>query len=724
MWKGAEEMRRFDEEIDALLAKMTLKEKIGQLNQVPWPQDEKSLEICKENIRNGKVGSIILASSFIVGNGPKDETDADLYNELQRVAINESPNHIPIIYGMDVIHGHNTVYPVALANAAAFNPELTEKCYRNIAQEASADGIHWTFSPMLDLCRDPRWGRIVEGPGEDPYVGAQFAKATIKGFQGEDLSAENSLAACVKHYVGYGASEGGRDYHRTEISDYSLYNYYLPAFRAAADVGVTTAMSSFNDINGNPITSSKKYLTEILRDQLGFDGFVVSDWGAVQQLMKQGVAETRSDCAKLSIEAGLDMDMCSDCYIENLERMVQEGKVLEKTIDTAVRRILNVKFAKGLFQHPFRKKRKLERSVYLEDAKQLAAESMVLLKNDGVLPLRKNMKVALLGPFIEEKRSLLGTWTLKYILEETPSLLESMCEKIGTDNIILGEDVDGLYDSTARTAVKADVVVLALGESWKVTGECHCLSDISLTTEQKELIYKAKSTGKKVVGVFFCGRPIAMEGVSEYLDAILYAWHSGTRTADAVCDILFGDTVPSGKTAITFPRRTGHIPLYYNVTSSGRYVDCYYGQNSQVSYMDSESTPSYPFGYGLSYTNFVYGDPEIENRKMTISELKQGKKFVVTSEITNAGEFGGKEVVQLYIYDSVATTMRPLRELKGFQKVFIPKGETVKVTFELGYSDLGFYLENGTYTVESGKICIFVGEHCLSDHHTEIEILS
>ena len=344
--------KKFEKEIDELLSKMTLKEKIGQLNQIPEPNSDEQVEQYKEMIRNGEIGSIILASSATAGNDEQKYIKVELLDELQKVAVEEGPNHIPIIYGRDVIHGHHTVYPIPLASAASFNEELVEKCYRDVAAEASADGIHWTFSPMIDLSRDPRWGRIIEGTGEDPFLGARMGKACIKGFQGEKMSDDNSLVACAKHYIGYGASEGGRDYHRTEISDYSLYNYYLPAFREAVDAGVGTIMSSFNDVNGQPVTSSQKYLTRILREELGFDGFVVSDWAAVQQLLRQGVAEDRATCTKLAIEAGVDMDMCDNCYIENLERLVNSGEISEKVIDRAVRRILRIKYAKGLFDNP------------------------------------------------------------------------------------------------------------------------------------------------------------------------------------------------------------------------------------------------------------------------------------------------------------------------------------------------------------------------------------
>ena len=709
-----------DHEIDALLSKMSLREKVGQLNQVTGPLRASQVDDLKASIRKGEIGSLILASSATAGNDPQGHVNVALYNELQRVAVEESPNHIPMLYGRDVIHGHRTVYPIPLANAAAFHDELTEKCYRNIAKEASADGIQWTFTPMLDLCHDPRWGRVIEGPGEDPYVGACMARAVVRGFQGDNLADENSMVACAKHYIGYGASEGGRDYHRTEISDYTLYNYPLPAFRAAVEAGVGTVMSSFNDINGQPVTSGRKYLTDILRGKLGFQGFVVSDWGAVEQLQKQGVAADRADAARLAIQAGLDLNMCDKCFVENLEGLVNRGEVSEETIDLAVKRVLRIKFAKGLFVNPYCNLPQPDITQHLADARALAGESMVLLKNAGVLPLKKNMKIALAGPFLTERRSLLGSWTLDGDAEETPNLLEALQRKVGEDALVYEKETPFLYHNIDVLAAEADVILLALGESYKTTGENRAVADISLSSQQIELINRAKTTGKKVVGVFFCGRPIAMEGVADRLDAVLYAWHCGSETASAACDILFGDVVPSGKTPITFPRKTGHIPLYYNVTPSGRPVDCYYGEYPHNCYTDGAGDPFYPFGYGLSYTSFAYGKPQADKETCTLAQLRTGEKFLFWVEVANIGSHDGKEVVQLYIRDKLASRMRPLRELKAYRKVWIAKGETAVVEFDIGYKDLGFYDESGEYCVEKGEFEIYIGENCLTDNRITV----
>lgn len=706
--------KEFDTQVNELLSKMSIKEKIGQLNQLMGPLSKEDVDKLKNEIREGKVGSIIMASTWTAGNDQQDPIDVDLYNELQKVAVEESPNHIPMIFGKDVIHGHRTVYPVPLASAASFNPGLVEKCYRNIAEEAARESVHWTFSPMLDMSRDPRWGRIIEGPGEDPYVGTKMAEAIVKGFQGEDLKNKNSLVACAKHYIGYGASEGGRDYHRTEISDYSLYNYYLPAFRAAVNAGIGTVMSSFNDINGQPITSSSKYLTDILRRKLGFEGFVISDWCAVLQLQKQGVAENKSDCAKLALNAGLDMDMIDRCYIDNLEKLIENGEVSVETLDESVRRILRVKIAIGLFENPYCEKCEIDRTEHLRDAKELAEESMVLLKNDGVLPLKEEDNILLAGPFVTERRSLLGSWTLDGKASETPNLLEAL---ENAANVVWNQNNDftDISDDT-------DVILLALGEADTATGENRCVADISLNSEQIELIKKAKATGKKTVGVIFCGRPIAMQEVADNLDAVLYAWHSGSEAANAACDILFGKVNPSGKTTVTFPRKPTHIPLYYNVTSSGRPSNCYYGEGLDCCYMDGPADPYYPFGFGLSYTKFEYTAPKVNKESLTLEKVKNGEKFKLTVEVKNTGEVDGKEVVELYIHDKLASVMRPLRELKAYEKVFVKSGEAVSVEFELGFDDLGFYLENGDYVVEEGAFDIYVGENCLTDNKIGIYI--
>lgn len=713
---------QFDDQITELLQKMSLKEKIGQLNMTVAPKTEEALEKVRERLRKGEIGSMILANSATAGNDPQERVNTAMCNRVQKIAVEEGPHGIPLIYGRDVIHGHRTVYPVPLAMAAAFNDDLVKEAYRNTAVESSAVGIHWTFAPMIDLCRDPRYGRIIEGPGEDPVVGRHMARAIIEGFRDGDVAKETSLVTCAKHFIGYGASEGGRDYYRTEISPYSLYNYYLPAFREAIKAGTDTVMSSFNDINGEGVSGSHYYMTELLRDYLGFEGCVVADWAAVAYLRWLGMTETDIECSELALNAGVDIDMCVEFYTKHLEKLVEEGKVSMDTIDTAVRRVLELKFKKNLFENPYCKMPIIDRTEHLKCARKLASECMVLLKNENqVLPLKKDKKIALLGPLVHEKRALLGSWCLEGKAEETPSFYEAMVEAVGKDQLITAVDPTGLYDDSARAMYNADVVVLALGESEKVTGERRSVSDISLSNAQLELIRKAKYSGKKVVGVIFCGRPIAMEGVADLLDAVLYAWHSGSEAAGAACDILFGDTVPSGKTAITFPRNSGHIPIYYNATRN-RFVG-YYGNNSETSYEDSIAAPYYPFGYGLSYTEFAYSNMQTDCMEVSVEELKKGKKIKYTIDVSNVGNYEGKEVVQLYIHDIAGKYMRPYRELKDYKKVLFQVGETKTITFELGYADLGYYMPDGNYVVEPGKIVIYIGTNCYATDKITLQVV-
>lgn len=704
---------KFDVKIDEIINKMTLDEKIGQLNQICFSTEPKTVEKIKNMIRNGQVGSLILADSSTAGNDESSAINRQMLDEFQRVAVEEGPNKIPLIFGRDVIYGHKTVYPIPLAQSCSFNPSLIEKCYSNVAREASCDGIHWTFSPMLDLCRDPRWGRIIETSGEDPYVAGKIADAVVKGFQGDDLG-DGKLVACAKHFIGYGASEAGRDYHHTEISNYSLYNYYLPAFRSAVNSGVGTVMSSFNDINGENVSATRFYMYDVLREHLGFEGFVVSDWGAIEILKRQGLAQNDADCAEQCINAGTDMNMVESSYINNLKNLVAQGKVTEETINLSVKRILRVKFAKHLFEKPYAAICEFDRESHLSAAKDLAIESMVLLKNDGVLPL-KDKKVILTGPFVNERRSLLGSWTLDGKAEETETLYEAFCTAFGENNVLTS-----LSDN-------ADTIVLALGETNKMNGEAHSLADISMDNEQKELLVKAKATGKKVIGVMLYGRPTALENVEEYFDAILYAWHSGSKTAEAVCDILFGKVSPSGRLTVSFPKKTGHIPIYYNAFRPGKVVNAYYNDvwegHRCACYVDGLAEPMYPFGYGLTYTDFSYGEIVAEKNELSLIDIENGEKFRFKICVENQGEFTAKETVQLYICDKVATIMRPIKELKGYVKTEVKPFGKCEVEFEIGYKELGFHLKNGKYVVEKGEFDVFIGENCLTNRKVTVTVI-
>lgn len=713
-----------ERKISEILSRMTLKEKIGQLIQLSAPLDAAGKEKLKNRIRNGGVGSVILAFSSTAGNDAQRDTEIEVYNELQRVAVEESRMGIPVIFGRDVVHGHRTVMPIPLASAGSFNPELVEDCYACVAKEAANDGVHWTFSPVADVCHDPRWGRIIEGPGEDPYLASSMCRAMVKGFQGEDYSQKDRVAACVKHYLGYGASEGGRDYHHTEISDYTLYNRILPPFRAAVDAGVATVMSSFNDINGQPVTSSKKYLTDLLRGYLGFNGFVVSDWAALANLRRQGVAETETECAAMALQAGLDMDMVDEYYANALPGLVRSGEIPEEMVDNAVRNILRVKLTKGLFEEPYLDRCPHDRNQHLRKAYALAAESMVLLKNDNhTLPLAKTAKVALAGPFKQERRALLGSWVLDGKEEETPHFYEALQNALANQSgtVVCNVD-DTTEDAAEKVFAQGDVIVLAFGESHLVSGERHSLADITLTEHQVSLARRAHNTGKPVVGVIFCGRPLALQTVEPYLDAILCAWHCGSETAAAAADILFGDVIPSGKTAVTFVKTTGHVPLYYNATPSALANNGYYNQSPEVCYLDIPARPMYPFGYGLSYTSFAYSPITCNKTELTLDALKAGESFRFAVTLSNTGGRDGKETVQLYVRDKVASVMRPMRELKGFEKVSVAAGKSCEVRFNVGYDQLGFYKENGEYVVETGAFDIFIGENCLTENMISIRI--
>lgn len=714
----------FQEEVEQLLSKMTLKEKVGQLNQIPAPKDRTDVNWLKEKIRHGEIGSIILAFSETAGNDPQRDTDVEIYNELQRCAVEEGPNGIPLIFGRDVIHGHRTVMPIPLASAGSFDPELVEKCYSCVALEAANDGVHWTFSPMLDVCHDPRWGRIIEGPGEDPYLASVMAKAIVRGFQGEDYSAKGKLAACAKHFLGYGASEGGRDYFRTELSDYTIYNMILPPFRAAVEAGVATVMSSFNDINGQPVTASRKYLMDLLRDYLGFRGFVVADWAALSNLKRQGIGENYEDCSALALRAGLDMDMVDEFYHRALENLVRSGEIPEELVDNAVRNVLRIKMDKGLFRQPYTIKQPVDRSNHLQNAYDLAAASMILLKNDrDLLPLSKDCCVALAGPFKQERRALLGSWVLDGKEDETEHFREAMERTIyGHSGCVICDPDDTAEDAVEKVFASADVVVLALGESHLVTGERNSVADIGLTPHQVELARKAHRSGKKVVGVVFCGRPVALQSVEPYLDAILCAWHCGSCTAGAAADILFGDAEPGGRAPVTFVRTSGHIPMYYNTTPSGLPVNGYYGENSEKNYLDNPGKPMYPFGYGLTYTSFSYSSVSVDTEQMSMDDLRNGGKFHFTVCLHNTGARAGTETVQLYVRDRICSVMRPLRELKAFCKRTLQAGEREDVSFAIGYEELGFYTSDGSYTVEPGAFDIYIGENCLTANMTTIRV--
>lgn len=716
-----------ERKIDELLSKMTVAEKVGQLTQCHTEEEN-----VPEMLASGQLGGFLTSTRGWSENGEKMRENRDFVNSLQRIAVEESRLGIPAIFGRDVIHGHSTAFPLPIAMSASFNPELVEESYSAIAREAANDGIMWSFAPMVDLAHDPRWGRCVEGIGEDPYLGEQMAGAMVRGFQGsspEELSSSGRIAACAKHYIGYGAAEGGRDYHKAEIGDYTLRNYYIPPFRGAINAGVRTIMSSFNEISGQPTTSSHYLLTDLLRDELGFTGYVVSDDFSIKQLLRQGVAETEGDCARLALNAGLDMDMDDMVYKNNLEEQVNAGLVPMENLDEAVRRVLRVKYELGLFDDPYVHEVSVDYAADRSLARRMAGESVVLLKNnDGLLPLAKGTDIMGIGNFWEKNESIVGVWSCDPVDSWIRGLRECLCE-VSPDSRICGQlwGPSGGYSMVDKWSLKqfdGDVVICALGGAVLLEGEAGSVAELELPEDQKLQIRNARKSGKKVIGVLFYGRPMALESVEEFFDAIIWAWHGGTEGCAAVADIIFGDVNPSGKLSMTLPRVTGQVPIYYNLPKGCREIDEYYGRvNAFENYRDEDGTPMYPFGYGLSYTSFEYSAPVAAMTSLTMEELENGKAFEISVKVKNVGRYAGKEVVQCYTRDIVASMTRPVKELKGFAKPMLLPDEEAVITFRLGLNELSFYHADSVFAPEKGKFTVYVGKDCLCTDSVEIEII-
>ena len=687
-----------DRRVEELLARMTLEEKIGQLQQYSGGDSLAYFELA----RKGAVGSFL------------NVTGAEKTNALQREAVENSRLGIPLIFGQDVIHGYKTIFPIPLAEAASWNPELAEAAAAVAAREARAAGIHWTFAPMVDIARDARWGRIAEGAGEDPYLGSRMAVARVRGFQGEDLAAPDRVAACLKHFVGYGAAEGGRDYNTTEISDQLLRNIYLPPFHAGVRAGAATLMSAFNDINGVPASGNPYTLTRILRQEWGFGGFVVSDWNSVGELVPHGVAANQAEAAAIALKAGVDMDMESRSYRYELPRLVNQGVMPMATIDAAVRRILRIKMLLGLFEHPFadpaREAAVMLAPAHLELALRMARESIVLLKNeDQLLPLDKKVKsIALIGPLSNDQRELLGTWAGLGDASRVTSVLEGFTNVLGRTTVIYNDPACGHFvekqsciDNAVALARKAQVVVAILGESAGQSGEASSRSDIGLPGLQQELLEALVATKKPLVVVLMGGRPLALPAAMEQVPAILMAWHGGTRAGQAVADVLFGDYNPGGRLPVSWPRTAGQLPFYYNHKNTGRPAS---REKFSTGYADLPATPRYPFGYGLSYSKFVYSNLQLEKKA-----IGPAGTLSVSVELRNSGKRAGDEVVQLYIRDLTGSLTRPVKELKGFQRIALAVGQTTTVRFILGPEELGFWNDRQEYSVEPGQFKIWVG---------------
>ena len=699
--------------VEKLLEQMTLEEKIGQMNQVSF--DGLSDELL-QRVERGEIGSLL------------NVTDPQAINVLQKAA-EKSKHKIPLIIARDVIHGYKTIFPIPLGQAASFDPVVAEIGAHIAAIEASEHGIKWTFAPMIDIARDARWGRIAESLGEDPYLSSLMGEAMVKGFQGNDLIESNSIAACAKHFVGYGAVEGGRDYNSTSVTPYALRNTYLVPFQKAIDAGVLTVMTSFNDNDGIPSSGNEYLLKQVLRKELGFNGLIVSDWNSVGEMITHGFAVDGKDAARLAANAGLDMEMNTELYVKYLKQLVEEGKVSIADIDTSVRYILNIKFRLGLFDNRYltvSDKSTIYSEEHLRAAKEAALKSAVLLKNsNSTLPLKETQRIAIIGPMADAPYDQLGTWVfdgeadhtitpvraLKNIMEyqDIQYIYEPILQKT-TDN----DTVD--FKKIKQTVENADVVVVFVGEESRLSGEAHSLSDINLIGRQSELLKKVKNIGKPVVAIVMAGRPLTIERDLPYVDALLYCFHPGTMGGPAIWDLLFGWVNPSGKLPVTFVREVGQIPLYYNHNNTGRpapnYVRTLYDKSDEKQssvgdvscYLDSGRAPLFPFGYGLSYSKFDYSD-------LTLSKNKIGMQDSLTVSVTlkNNSNIDGVEVVQLYVRDLVGSIIRPIKELKGFQRVSIKAGESRVVRFTLCPDDLAFYGINMLCKPEPGQYTVWVG---------------
>ena len=720
-----------EKKIDELISKMTVKEKIGQLNQIgsspvgafeisqkemqelfeagriteqeykEWKSENKWDEN-EEKIRSGEIGSYMGRPS----NDPK------FFNHLQRIAVEETRLGIPLIFGNDVIHGYKTVFPIPLAESCSFDDEAFEASAEIAAREASSEGLHWTFAPMLDIARDARWGRIAESAGEDPYLASRYAAAKVRGFQGDDLTDSEHIVACAKHFAAYGAAIGGRDYNSVEMSLQTLWNTYLPPFKAACEAGTGTFMSAFNDLNGIPCTANKYLLRTVLREKFGFKGFVVSDCFSVPECIAHGVVPDRKAATEVCLNAGTNMDMASGCYRESVEELLNEGKISKEILDDAVREVLRIKFAKGLFDNPYTDETRREKVILCKEhrkkALEIAEKSIVLLKNEQVLPLKKDLKFAVLGEFANDSIEMLGTWALDVAREDSVSLVDAL--KAQNINFVYEAccGVNTPFDRQAfeRATKDADVIIAAVGEFRGMSGEAASLCNIDLHGEQKLMINALNELGKPFVTLLFNGRPLAIKEVVEKSPAVVECWHLGVEAGNAVCNVLFGDYNPSGRLTVTFPNYSGECPVYYNHLNTGRPTS---ESRFSTKYTDSPIKPLFPFGYGLSYTEYEYSN---------LSAKVLSDKIKASIDVENTGEFSGTETVQFYIQDVISSSARPVRELKGYKKVNLEPHEKATVEVEIPFSGIGCYNESLEYTIENGEFKIWAGH----DSQTELSV--
>lgn len=724
---SADEMR-MKQYIDDLMSKMTLHEKLGQLN-LPVTGDivtgqAKSSDVASK-IRRGEVGGLFNLKGV------------EKIKEVQRIAVEQSRLHIPLLFGMDVIHGYETVFPIPLALSCSWDMEAIRRSASIAAQECSADGINWTFSPMLDICVDPRWGRMAEGNGEDPYLGSQIARAMVHGYQGTDLSLPNTVMACVKHFALYGGAEAGRDYNTVDMSRWRMFNRYMPPYKAAVDAGALSVMTSFNVVEGVPATGNRWLLTDVLRNMWGFKGMVVTDYTAISEMTAHGMGDLKQVSA-LALNAGTDMDMVADGFLGTLEKSLKDGSVSMESIDAACRRILEAKWKLGLFADPYRyctpKRARTEifTPANRAEARRIAAETFVLLKNEGsLLPLQRKGRIALVGPLANTASNMSGTWSVAARLSENKTLVEAMREAVGSkaeilyakgSNVLLDAQREAdatmfgremrdprpareMIDEAVAAARQADVVVAAVGESSEMSGESSSRSSLSMPDAQRALLEALQTTGKPIVLVYFSGRPTVMTWENANFPAILNVWFGGCEAATAICDVLFGDKSPSGKLTATMPKSVGQIPIFYNHLNTGRPLEeGKWFSKFHSNYLDIDNDPLFPFGYGLSYTTFRYGKPSL-----SAPVMQQGDTLTVSVDVTNTGSYDADEVVQMYVRDLVGSVSRPVKELKGFSRVSLRKGETRRVDFKITLDDLKFYNQQLDYRAEPGDFEVMVG---------------
>ena len=716
--------------IDALMKKMTLEEKIGQLN-LPGSGDiitgQASNSDIGKKIKEGKVGGLFNIKSVAK------------IKAVQKVAVEESRLKIPMIFGMDVIHGYETVFPIPLGLSCSWDMKAIERSAQIAAQEASADGINWTFSPMVDIARDPRWGRIAEGNGEDPYLGGEIAKAMVKGYQGTTGAYKNNnIMACVKHYAMYGAAEAGRDYNTTDMSRVGMFNNYLPPYKAAVDAGVGSVMASFNEVDGIPATANKFLMTDVLRKMWGFKGFVVTDYTGINEMIDHGMGDLQQ-VSSLALKAGIDMDMVGEGFLTTLQKSLKEGKVTLAQIDAACRRMLEAKYKLGLFDDPYKycNEDRAAKEVFTDasrkEARDIAAQCFVLLKNKGnILPLKKSGTIALVGPLADAKENMPGTWAVAARFDKAISLFEGLRSVVGDKATIVyakGSNLDAdakfeeragmfgkdfkrdmrpaqeIIDEAVNASKNADVIVAALGESAEMSGECSSRSNIEIPQAQKDLLAALLKTGKPVVLVLFTGRPLAIKWESENVPAILNVWFGGSEAGYAIADVLFGDVNPSGKLSTTWPQNVGQVPMYYNHKNTGRPLsEGKWFEKFRSNYLDVSNGPVYPFGYGLSYSDFYYS-----NIKLSSTTLKAGQTITASVVVTNNSHTDGKEVVQLYTRDMVGSITRPVKELKGFQKIELKAGQSKTIEFKISADDLRFYNSDLKFVAEPGDFKVFIG---------------